>query len=242
MIDREMEKRISAAISKVLSENTEFSNVARPKPTRASTATQGAWNIVNNPKASAATQGAWDATNTPGGVSAHARKAWTKDQLIDAVAKAAMTVLEFNNRKIEGEAKPTASKVITGYNPTGKVSSATNAVWDTADTPGGVSSAAKKVWTKDQLVDAVTKAAMTVLEFNNIPVAGPSKPSSSKAISYDKAGARPAANKALSDTMVQKRVSAATQPAFNKDEDYNHKKMSASVCAQILTNVYKLNQ
>ena len=41
MIDREMESRINEAIAKVLNENTEFSNVARPKPTRASTAATG---------------------------------------------------------------------------------------------------------------------------------------------------------------------------------------------------------
>ena len=172
MTNNNMDKIIADAIAKVLYDNAEFSNVARPKPTRASTATQGAWTIEKAPKPSSATRGAWDSTNTPGGVSAHA----------------------------------------------------------------------KEVWTKDQLVDAVTKAAMTVLEFNNNKIGGPVKPSSSKIIGYDKAGAKPAANKVLSDTMVEGKTSAATQPAFNKPEDYNHKKLSASVAAQILTNVYKLNQ
>ncbi len=254
MIDREMESRINAAIAKVLNENTEFSNVARPKPTRASTATQGAWRIEKNPKASAATEGAWDATNTPGGVSAYAKKVWTKDELVEAVSKAAMTVLEFNNRKIEGEAKPSAVKIVSGFTPTGKVSAsvirqiegvvreAAAKVISRYIPSGKISSATNAIWTKDQLIDAVSKATMTVLEFNNIPVGGETKPSSSKAISYDKADAKPAANKVLSDTMVEGKVSAATQPAFNKEEDYNHKKISASVCAQILTNVYKLNQ
>lgn len=262
-----MESRISAAIAKVLSENTEFSNVARPKPTRASTASQAAWNIQKNPKASAATEGAWDATDTPGGVSAHAKKVWTKDELVDAVSKAAMTVLEFHNPKIAGEAKPAASKIVpaftpTGksagavnrYTPTGKVSAATShkvegAAREAASkivsgyTPTGkVSSATSAVLNMEQLVDAVTKATMEVLAFHNIPVAGPSKPSSVKIVGYDKEAAKPAANKVLSDTMVQKKVSASTQPAYNSDKDYDHKKLSASVCAQILTNVYKLNQ
>ena len=240
LMSNNMNDIITAAVKEILSENAEFSNVARPKPTRPSTATQGAWQIVNEPKASAATEGAWDATNTPGGVSAVAKAKWTKGELIDAVSKAALNVLAFNNIKIKGEAKPAANKIVSGFTPTGKTSSSTSTIWEDLDTPGTLSAEAKNTWTKDQLVDACTKAAMQVLQFNNIPVGGPAKPSSVKPISYDASAAKPAANKITSDTMVEEKTSASTQPAFNTDKDYEHKKLSASVAAQILTNVYKL--
>ena len=144
----DMEKCIRDAISKVVSENNEFTNVARPKPTRPSTATQGAWNIDKTPKASSATQGAWDATNTPGGVAARTKAVWTKDELVKAVSKAALEVLAFNNIKIKGAAKPAASKIVSGFTPSGKTSTSTSSIWNGITSPGTVSDAAKKVWTK----------------------------------------------------------------------------------------------
>ena len=154
----DMEKRIAEAVKKVMSETSEFSNVARPKATKASTATQGAWQIQEEPKASSATQGSWDSTDTPGGVSSRAKDVWTREQLVAEITKVALEKLEFFNRPIEGEVKPSSSKILKDV----------------------------EIGPKD------------------------------------------------------KEVSASTQPAWIHADPETKKKMSASVCAQILSNVYSL--
>ena len=226
MAQKDLESRITAAVMQALKDQAEFSNVARPKATKASTATQGAWNIDDAPKASSATQGSWDSTDTPGGVAARSKKVWTKDELAAEVRKVVMANMQFFNRPIEGEAKPSAVKAVSGETPSGKVSTATRASWDSTDTPGGVSSESKKVWTKDQIAAEVAKVLMSNAEFRNIAMPGP---------------VREAASKVTTDTYVDtSKTSASTGPAYKAGEVENKKKMSASVCAQILTNVYKL--
>lgn len=155
---KDMETRIAEAVKKVMSENSEFYNVPVRKPTKASTATQGAWQIDEQPKASSATQGAWDSTDTPGGLSHRTKEKWTKEQLVAEITKVALEQLAFYNRPIEGEMKQ----------PSGKI------------------------------LDKV--------------VVGPK----------------------------DKEVSASTQPAWIHADPETKKKMSAAVCAQILTNVYHL--
>ena len=78
MIDNKRQELIHSQVMEILKENQlAFSNVARPKPTKASTATSASWSKDMAPKASAATQGAWDSTNTPGGVSSLAKEECT---------------------------------------------------------------------------------------------------------------------------------------------------------------------
>ncbi len=133
--------QIVAAVRTVLA-RPEFANVARPKPTKASTSTQAAWTSEKPaPKASAATEGSWDATNTPGGVSSNTKAVWTKDELVAAV-KVALEKTEFAN-----VARP---KPAYG-------SSATRGGWDNSNTPGAVSEDAKKTWTLREYKDEVQK-------------------------------------------------------------------------------------
>ena len=97
MIDNKRQELIHSQVMEILKENQlAFSNVARPKPTKASTATSASWSKDLAPKASAATQGAWDSTNTPGGVSSLAKEKWNVQEIAALVTKA----LESNNVKV----------------------------------------------------------------------------------------------------------------------------------------------
>ena len=129
-------------VAKVMAElkTAKFANMARPKPTKESSA---AWKPAKseNPKASGATEGAWEATNTPGGGSDAAKAVWTKDQIV------AKIMTELKTAKFANVARP---------KPT-KASSATQGSWDTKNTPGGVSENARQVWTIDRYKDEVQK-------------------------------------------------------------------------------------
>lgn len=97
MIDNKRQELIHSQVMEILKENQlAFSNVARPKPTKASTATSASWSKDMAPKASAATQGAWDSTNTPGGVSSLAKEKWNVQEIAALVTKA----LEASNVKV----------------------------------------------------------------------------------------------------------------------------------------------
>lgn len=103
MIDNKRQELIHSQVMEILKENQlAFSNVARPKPTKASTATSASWSKDLAPKASAATQGAWDSTNTPGGVSSLAKEKWNVQEIAALVTKA----LESNNVKVAFSNKP----------------------------------------------------------------------------------------------------------------------------------------
>ncbi|MEE1228565.1 MAG: hypothetical protein U0K57_06310 [Lachnospiraceae bacterium] len=151
-----------------------FSNVARPKPTKASTATQAAWTTPKKaPKASGATEGAWDATDTPGGVSHFAKEVWTKDKIC-AVAKVVTNVLtkmEFANPPIP---KPTKASTATQAawhleKPEAKASAGTQGAWDVAGNKNKVSSATQPAYRDDydkkiEKISAVVKAAIITNE------------------------------------------------------------------------------
>ena len=103
MIDNKRQELIHSQVMEILKENQlAFSNVARPKPTKASTATSASWSKDLAPKASAATQGAWDSTNTPGGVSSLAKEKWNVQEIAALVTKA----LEASNVKVAFSNKP----------------------------------------------------------------------------------------------------------------------------------------
>ena len=103
MIDNKRQELIHSQVMEILKENQlAFSNVARPKPTKASTATSASWSKDMAPKASAATQGAWDSTNTPGGVSSLAKEKWNVQEIAALVTKA----LEASNVKVAFSNKP----------------------------------------------------------------------------------------------------------------------------------------
>ena len=103
MIDNKRQELIHSQEMEILKENQlAFSNVARPKPTKASTATSASWSKDMAPKASAATQGAWDSTNTPGGVSSLAKEKWNVQEIAALVTKA----LEASNVKVAFSNKP----------------------------------------------------------------------------------------------------------------------------------------
>ena len=107
MIDNKRQELIHSQVMEILKENQlAFSNVARPKPTKASTATSASWSKDLAPKASAATQGAWDSTNTPGGVSSLAKEKWNVQEIAALVTKA----LESNNVKVAFSNKPIPDK------------------------------------------------------------------------------------------------------------------------------------
>lgn len=207
----ELEKLVEEIVRQILSQNAEFSNVARPKATKPSTATQGAWNIDKKPKASAATEGAWDATDTPGGVSSNAKNAWNKLEL-EAQVRKALTGMEFSN-------------VVPTEPP--KASTATQGAWDATNTPGGVSKFAKKVWTIEEVESKVRKALEKVDFYNNPTHPYPTKTSASS-------------TQVITEHVPSKKLSASTQPSWKKEEEISNK-VSASVIAQILTNVYKLD-
>ena len=153
MIDNKRQELIHSQVMEILKENQlAFSNVARPKPTKASTATSASWSKDLAPKASAATQGAWDSTNTPGGVSSLAKEKWNVQEIAALVTKA----LESNNVKVAFSNKPipAPTTISSSTQPAWKKeeeaprkpAAGTQGAWDTTDTPGGLSSETKKVW------------------------------------------------------------------------------------------------
>ncbi len=143
MNNTELVNQIAAAVTKILESNPEFSNVARPKATKASTATQGAWNIDEKPKASASTEGAWDATDTPGGVSSNAKKVWTVKDIEASVRKAVSENAAFHNPTHPYPTKGSASNTqqINEPIPSGKISASTQTAWKDEKEPSGKVSA-----------------------------------------------------------------------------------------------------
>ncbi len=141
--NKELVDQVAAAVKQILENNSEFSNVARPKATKASTATQGAWNINEKPKASASTEGAWDATDSPGGVSSNAKKVWTVKDIESSVRKAVAESAAFHNPTHPYPAKGSASNTqqINDPIPSGKISASTQTAWkdEKAQAPGKVS-------------------------------------------------------------------------------------------------------
>ena len=135
----------------------DFSNVARPKPTKdsaSSNSTQKTWGGKENAKASASTQGAWDSTNTPGGVSGTAKSTWTKDQIVALVTEEVMKNLEFANKPFDASGKSSASTQAGfkkddefGY---GKTSPSTQAGFKKDDEfkYGAVSASTQAAWRK----------------------------------------------------------------------------------------------
>ena len=98
MIDNTRQEIIHNQVMEILKENNlAFSNVARPKPTKASTATSASWSKDMAPKASAATQGAWDSTNTPGGVSSLAKEKWNVEKIAALVTNALEALINEGN-------------------------------------------------------------------------------------------------------------------------------------------------
>lgn len=205
MTDTSRMEQIHRQVMEILSENAEFSNVARPKPTRASTATSAAWKKDDAPKASAATQGSWDSTNTPGGVSSLAKEKWTVKEIAAMVTKVlCQNEVAFANKPLPEPTTVSSStqpswKKDEEYNPERKPAAGTQGAWDTTDTPGGLASETKEAWNLDAIAALVTKA----LENNNIQFA----------------------NKPFEEP---KTVSSSTQPSWKNAEDYNAPKKPAA--------------
>ena len=159
MIDNKRQELIHSQVMEILKENQlAFSNVARPKPTKASTATSASWSKDMAPKASAATQGAWDSTNTPGGVSSLAKEKWNVQEIAALVTKA----LEASNVKVAFSNKPipAPTTISSSTQPAWKKdedeaprkpAAGTQGAWDVTDTPGGLSAETKKVWNLDAI-------------------------------------------------------------------------------------------
>ncbi|MCI6858071.1 MAG: hypothetical protein MR867_02085 [Eubacterium sp.] len=224
MIDRkdmDRQELIHQQVMEILSENLQFSNVARPKPTKASTATSAAWKKDEAPKASAATQGAWDSTNTPGGVSSLAKEKWTVQEIAAMITK----VLTQNNVAFSNKPVPAPTKVSSSTQPAWKgdeecpkkPAAGTQGAWDTTDTPGGVSSEAKEVWNPSAIAALVTKVLkQNNVEFSNKPLPKPTTISSSTQPAWK------------GDEKECPKASASTQVVWKKDEP---RKPSASTQA-----------
>ena len=194
MIDNKRQELIHSQVMEILKENQlAFSNVARPKPTKASTATSASWSKDLAPKASAATQGAWDSTNTPGGVSSLAKEKWNVQEIAALVTKA----LESNNVKVAFSNKPipAPTTISSSTQPAWKKeeeaprkpAAGTQGAWDTTDTPGGLSAETKKVWNLDAIAALVRKELTENLEFYNKPLPKPT-PSWVRATAFRQSG------------------------------------------------------
>lgn len=135
--DMSREEFIHQQVTKILNEHMEFSNVARPKPTKASASASSTGKPVEEPKASAATQGSWDSTNTPGGVSALAKEKWNVHDIAAMVTKVLKeNEVAFSNKPLP---KPTT------------VSSSTQPAWKTGEPEAAKPSASTQaVWKKDE--------------------------------------------------------------------------------------------
>ena len=172
MIDNKRQELIHSQVMEILKENQlAFSNVARPKPTKASTATSASWSKDMAPKASAATQGAWDSTNTPGGVSSLAKEKWNVQEIAALVTKA----LEASNVKVAFSNKPIPA-------PT-TISSSTQPAWkdDSEEYKPKESASAQGIWERGNKISASTQPAWKKDEDEapRKPAAGTSAPSSS---------------------------------------------------------------
>ena len=155
MIDNKRQELIHSQVMEILKENQlAFSNVARPKPTKASTATSASWSKDLAPKASAATQGAWDSTNTPGGVSSLAKEKWNVQEIAALVTKA----LEASNVKVAFSNKPIPA-------PT-TISSSTQPAWkdDSEEYKPKESASAQGIWERGNKISASTQPAWKVDE------------------------------------------------------------------------------
>ena len=155
MIDNKRQELIHSQVMEILKENQlAFSNVARPKPTKASTATSASWSKDMAPKASAATQGAWDSTNTLGGVSSLAKEKWNVQEIAALVTKA----LEASNVKVAFSNKPIPA-------PT-TISSSTQPAWkdDSEEYKPKESASAQGIWERGNKISASTQPAWKVDE------------------------------------------------------------------------------
>ena len=179
MIDNKRQELIHSQVMEILKENQlAFSNVARPKPTKASTATSASWSKDMAPKASAATQaawkkdedeaprkpaagtqGAWDVTDTPGGLSAETKKVWNLDAITALVKKELTENLEFYNKPLP---KPTTVSSSTQpawkddseeYKP--KESASAQGIWERGNK---ISASTQPAWKVDEIAALVTKA------------------------------------------------------------------------------------
>ena len=228
MIDNKRQELIHSQVMEILKENQlAFSNVARPKPTKASTATSASWSKDLAPKASAATQGAWDSTNTPGGVSSLAKEKWNVQEIAALVTKA----LESNNVKVAFSNKPipAPTTISSSTQPAWKKeeeaprkpAAGTQGAWDTTDTPGGLSSETKKVWNLDAIAALVRKELTENLEFYNKPLPKPTTVSSSTQPAWkDDSGEYKPKESASAQGIWERgnKISASTQPAWKVDE------------------------
>ena len=159
---------LASIIRNMIEQNPEFSNVARPKPTKASASsnsTQKTWGGKANAKPSTATQGSWDSTNTPGGVAATSKEVWTKDQMAAFVAQTVAKQLSFANKPVVPTGKVSASSQ-PSYKPEGtkygKISAATQPSWkkDEEYNLGAVSASTQSAWRQNAQKDS------TVLRYN----------------------------------------------------------------------------
>ena len=228
MIDNKRQELIHSQVMEILKENQlAFSNVARPKPTKASTATSASWSKDLAPKASAATQGAWDSTNTPGGVSSLAKEKWNVQEIAALVTKA----LESNNVKVAFSNKPipAPTTISSSTQPAWKKeeeaprkpAAGTQGAWDTTDTPGGLFSETKKVWNLDAIAALVRKELTENLEFYNKPLPKPTTVSSSTQPAWKDDSEEYKPKESASAQGIWERgnkISASTQPAWKVDE------------------------
>ncbi len=218
--DMDRQALIHKQVMEILGEQLNFSNVARPKPTKASTATSASWKKAEEPKASAATQGSWDSTDTPGGVSSLAKEKWTVKEIAAMVTKVLCeNRVAFSNKPlpapttISSSTQPAWKKEEEGVR---KPAAGTQGAWDTTDSPGGVSSEAKQVWNPDAIAAMVTKALKEHAEFHNMPLPKPTTVSSSTQAAWK------------GDEEECHKISASTQAVWKKDEP---RKPSASTQA-----------
>ena len=229
MIDNKRQELIHSQVMEILKENQlAFSNVARPKPTKASTATSASWSKDMAPKASAATQGAWDSTNTPGGVSSLAKEKWNVQEIAALVTKA----LEASNVKVAFSNKPipAPTTISSSTQPAWKKdedeaprkpAAGTQGAWDVTDTPGGLSAETKKVWNLDAITALVKKELTENLEFYNKPLPKPTTVSSSTQPAWkdDSEEYKPKESAAAQGIGERgNKIAASTQPAWKVDE------------------------
>ena len=144
---KDLEMKIEDIVRRIVSEKLEFGNVARPKPTKASTATPASWKKEETPKPSSATQGSWDVTDTPGGISSYAKKRWSPDQ-IAAVITEVYNRIEFGNKPVPYPDKISASTPASrNEERKPKISASTQASWKKEEEPAKkVSASTQASW------------------------------------------------------------------------------------------------
>lgn len=266
MTNAELERIIREQVTKALASNTsEFSNVARPKATKASTATQGAWTTKEAPKASSATEGAWDATNTPGGVSSNAKKVWTRDALKDEIKKVVTVSAAFANKPVEPSGKISFSNDVvspsgktsfsnTVVAPSGRTSFSNTAVAPSGKTSfsntsvapsGKVSASSRAAWDNTGNPGAVSEEAKKV--WTKEAIAAEVRKVISENPAFFNKPFEPSGNTSSStqaswnDDYSHESISASTQPGWNTEEK-KEPQINASVLAQVISNVFKAMQ